>query len=63
MQAWKESLDQPESVTEDQMKVFDCISSAYKFIESQAASQEILVLVTGSLHLVGGVLNLAGKGK
>lgn len=63
VQAWKESLDQPESVTEDQMKVFDCISSAYKFIESQAASQEILVLVTGSLHLVGGVLNLAGKGK
>ncbi|CAI2348319.1 unnamed protein product [Caenorhabditis sp. 36 PRJEB53466] len=54
--SWKESID--HAVDEDQMQVFDCISSAYEFIEAQAASQEICVVVTGSLHLVGGVLNL-----
>lgn len=57
VKSWKESIDHP--VSDDQMKVFDCISSAFEFIESEASSsQEILVLVTGSLHLVGGVLNL-----
>lgn len=60
VKSWKESMDY--DVTEDQMKVFDCISGAFEFIESEAASQEVLVLVTGSLHLVGGVLNLiSGK--
>uniref|UniRef100_A0A1I7T9A1 Folylpolyglutamate synthase n=1 Tax=Caenorhabditis tropicalis TaxID=1561998 RepID=A0A1I7T9A1_9PELO len=58
VKSWKESMDHPETVNENQMKVFDCISNAYEFIESQSAAEEILVLVTGSLHLVGGVLNL-----
>lgn len=58
VKSWKESMDHPETITNDQMKVFDCISTAFEFVEKQASSQEILVLVTGSLHLVGGVLNL-----
>lgn len=58
VKSWKESMDHPDEVNEDQMKVFNCISSAFEFIESEASSQELLVLVTGSLHLVGGVLNL-----
>uniref|UniRef100_A0A8R1EK93 Uncharacterized protein n=1 Tax=Caenorhabditis japonica TaxID=281687 RepID=A0A8R1EK93_CAEJA len=56
--SWKECADRPEDVREDQMKVFNCISAAFEFIESEAEKQEICVLVTGSLHLVGGVLNL-----
>lgn len=61
VKSWKESMDHPETIQDEQMKVFDCISTAYQFIESQSSSQEILVLVTGSLHLVGGVLNLISK--
>lgn len=56
VKSWKDSMN--NDVAENQMKVFDCISGAFEFIENEAASQEVLVLVTGSLHLVGGVLNL-----
>ncbi|KAF1762408.1 hypothetical protein GCK72_010670 [Caenorhabditis remanei] len=58
VESWKESMDDPNRITKDKMKVFDCISAAFDYIETESSSQEILVLVTGSLHLVGGVLNL-----
>lgn len=58
VKSWKESMDNPNEIANDRMKVFNCISAAFEYIESESSSQEILVLVTGSLHLVGGILNL-----
>lgn len=38
--------------------VFDCITSAIQWVESLSDTENLDVLVTGSLHLVGGVLSL-----
>ncbi|RCN26443.1 hypothetical protein ANCCAN_27830 [Ancylostoma caninum] len=38
--------------------VFDCITSTVERIEKLAETEDLDVLVTGSLHLVGGVLSL-----
>lgn len=41
-----------------EVHVFDCITSAVGWIEDLCETQTLDVLVTGSLHLVGGVLSL-----
>ncbi|VDM52655.1 unnamed protein product [Angiostrongylus costaricensis] len=38
--------------------VFDCITSAIQWVERLSDTENLEVLVTGSLHLVGGVLSL-----
>uniref|UniRef100_A0A0K0DI21 tetrahydrofolate synthase n=1 Tax=Angiostrongylus cantonensis TaxID=6313 RepID=A0A0K0DI21_ANGCA len=38
--------------------MFDCITSAIQWVESLSDTENLDVLVTGSLHLVGGVLSL-----
>lgn len=38
--------------------VFDCITSAINWVERQSHTENLDVLVTGSLHLVGGVLSI-----
>lgn len=37
-------------------QAFNCIADLFKYLEQNYGSEEISVLVTGSLHLVGEVL-------
>ncbi|CAJ0593936.1 unnamed protein product [Cylicocyclus nassatus] len=41
-----------------EVHVFDCISSTVDWIKKLSETEELDVLVTGSLHLVGGVLSI-----
>ncbi|CAI5445890.1 unnamed protein product [Caenorhabditis angaria] len=60
LESWK--ISQEENVVDDQMRVFDCISNSIDFIEnSKNPDENVIVLVTGSLHLVGGVIGLLEK--
>ncbi|KHJ75579.1 hypothetical protein OESDEN_24805 [Oesophagostomum dentatum] len=38
--------------------VFDCITSTVEWVQKLSETEELDVLITGSLHLVGGVLSL-----
>ncbi|CAD6189285.1 unnamed protein product [Caenorhabditis auriculariae] len=46
------------SLTGEDALLFDCVSSAMDWLEDQSKEKKLAVLVTGSLHLVGSVLNV-----
>ncbi|KAK6730758.1 hypothetical protein RB195_007308 [Necator americanus] len=47
-----------KDIATGEVLVFDCITSTVKWIESLSRKEYLDVLVTGSLHLVGGVLSI-----
>lgn len=42
--------------SQDKSQAFSCISDAFKYLNDTYGNEKILVLVAGSLHLVGEVL-------
>lgn len=50
--------------SENKSQAFSCISDAFKYLNNSYEHEKILVLVAGSLHLVGEVLrsiNILGR--
>ena len=61
--AWLRIVAEEGQETQQKVHVMDSIESAIKFIKLQSGEDEqsnTAVLACGSLHLVGGVLEVAG---